>query len=133
MRAERLILSQEGKEAIKRFRNAKPWRGTFADRQEKFETFHDELAGACGFTTKFEFVGEENATRPGNGGYDPTGNRIVLAGKLSVVTMLFCFGLVGELSRAESLKWSGKLFKHYFPRSFARCQQVGTMLLTEGR
>ena len=132
MRAEQLVLSVAGKDAVKRFRDAKPWGESFAVRLEKFKGFAAEFAEACGMTVKFEFLGDESPGRPGNGGYDPVGNRVVLVGKLSVVTTLFAFGMVGGLERGEALKWATKLFRHYFPRSFARCRMVNGILVNGG-
>lgn len=129
MRAEQLILDDAGKAAIKRFRDSKPWRGTFEERLGKFTTFYNELADACAITATFEFVGEEDLSQPGNGGYDPENHRVVLAGKLSAVTLLFCFGLVGGLGRREALNWSSGLFRHYFPRSFRGCDLVNGLLV----
>lgn len=132
MRAEQLVLAPAGRQAIKSLRDAKPWRGTFGERKEKFETFAAEFADATGMTVKFEFVGKERRTKPGNGGYDSTANRIVLIGKLSVITALFCFGSAGGLKRAEALKWARDLFAHFFPRSFARCQTVNGLTSVVG-
>jgi hypothetical protein len=126
MRAEQLVLDDAGKQAIKNFRDSKPWQGSFAERLEKFNTFYRELAAACAVEAPFEFVGAE--TGIGNGGYDRDNNRILLVGKLSVVTLLYCFAILHGLERGEALAWAKGLFRHYFPRSFRRCSDVNGVL-----
>ena len=132
MRADQLVLSAAAQEAVKRFRSAKPWRGTFADRKEKFETFHAELNEACGFETGLLIVGEIDETRRGNGGYHAESNQIILACKLSVVTYLYGFALAAGLGRPEALTWARELFAQYFPRSFARCRIVEGCVISDG-
>ena len=128
MRADQVQLSDEAKMAVKAFRDAKPWRGTFDQRREKFETFVTAFSDACGFEVDFEVIGDgETAER--NGGYVPELNKVFLAGKLSVVTLLFAFGMVAGLSRSQALVWARDLFKHYFPRSYAGCELVGGCLV----
>jgi hypothetical protein len=121
-----MVLSDEAKGAVKAFRDAKPWRGTFEERHEKFNTFATAFAEATGLECEFVFVGDE--TGRGQGFYSPNANKIVLSGKLSVVTLLFCFGLALGVNRTESLKWAKGVFKHYFPRSFAGCVEVSGLL-----
>lgn len=129
MQANRLVLSDEAKAAIKAFRDAKPWRGTFEERHEKFNSFATAFAEGCGLTCTFRFAGDERPNGLGQGCYNPEVNRIALAGKLSVVTLLFCFGLAVGLERREALKWAKKLFGHYFPRSRANCVEVNGLLI----
>lgn len=126
MRASQLVLSDEAKAAVKAFRDAKPWRGTFEERHEKFHAFATAFAEAVGLQCEYVFAGEE--TGNGQGGYVARENKIVLSGKLSVVTVLFCFGLAVGLGRLEALKWAKGIFKHYFPRSFAGCVEVNGLL-----
>lgn len=135
MLAEQIELSADAKCAIKSFRDAKPWRGTFEERLEKFHTFAKTFADACGLEVEFVFAGDEqqDTSLPANGGYSAEFNKIVLAGKLSVVTLLFSFGLVAGLARAEALRWAQKLFRHYFPRSWAGCEVSQSGLVVRRR
>jgi hypothetical protein len=131
MRAERLVLSEEGKAAVKKFRDAKPWRGTIEERTAKFETFHAELCAAAGLECGLVLHEIDPLARHGDGAYDPQGNRIILVRKLSVVTLLYCFGGAAGLGRGEALTWATGLFRHYFPRSFAACRLVRGRLVNE--
>jgi hypothetical protein len=61
--------------------------------------------------------------------FDPRRNRIVTTGRRSVVTYLFLFGLAVGHRRAAAMAWARQTFAHFFPRSFARCVDVGGMLV----
>jgi hypothetical protein len=115
--------------ALVAFRRSKPWRGTFAERMEKFQTLRQAMSDAYGIEPTLEFRGEENPHRVGNGGYDPRKKVIVLVGKLSVVTFLHCFCRARGKDRREAFRWSLSVFKKMFPLSFARCHAVGYMLI----
>lgn len=131
MQANRLLLSDEGKNAIKAFRDAKPWKGTFEERKEKLETFANAFRDACGLECDFVFVGARDGIEAphGNGMYHPQANKVVLSDKLSVVTLLFAFGMAAGLNRVEALTWAKGLFRHYFPRSAANCVEVGGLMV----
>jgi hypothetical protein len=115
--------------AIKAFRSAKPWRGSFDERLEKFSTFCQALAAAYGVSVELRFYGEE--TPRGNGMWVPERGTIVLAGKLSVVTFLFCFGLARGLSRRRSFAWAHECFRRFFPLSYSRCRCAGDLLVRD--
>jgi len=133
MKAEQLTLSASATAALKAFRDSKPWRGSLDQRREKFETFHAALCEATGLTPELvllEVERDAGVVTGGNGGYSGRRNTIVLAGKLSVVTYLFAFGLLAGLDgRDEAMKWARGLFKHFFPRSAAGCVEVGGLML----
>jgi hypothetical protein len=104
-------------EAVKAFRREKPWRGTIEDRKAKFQRLHTALCVAyrIGPAPALDFVGLRENCRHGDGGYDRTGNRIILAGKLSVVTYFFAFAAARGMSAYDCHKFSINLFAKMFP------------------
>jgi hypothetical protein len=116
--------------AVRAFRRSKPWRGTVDERIAKFRTLNAALAAAYGIP--------EPDLRPclidsgvaGNGMYSPSNHLIVLAGKLSVVTFLHEFGHARGFGERGACRWSINLFRRMFPRSFARCEFRGHMVIS---
>ena len=117
--------------ALKSFRSSKPWRGSAEERRTKFETLLDGLSTAYGLVRPELRLCLVNSGTAGNGVYSPEHNLIVLAGKLSVVTFLYCFGRAGGLDRDGALEWARDLFRRFFPRSHGGCRQVGDLLLKD--
>jgi len=118
-------------EAIKRFRASKPWRGTFAERFDKFMSLRQGLAEANDVAPILEFRGVEDGRNQGNGVWVSELNTIILVGKLSFVTFLYCFICSCGIDRDNALKSARKIFRHYFPRSFGGCRQVGDCLVRD--
>ena len=127
-----LNLNAAASEAIKAFRDAKPWQGTPDERLAKFTELHRGLARAYDLETILVREGNDEQGASGGSFFAPRLNRIVLRGKLSVVTYLFCFALACGLQRIAALAWAKDTFRHFFPRSFARCTDVGGMLVNFG-
>jgi hypothetical protein len=116
--------------ALRRFRSTKPWRGTIEERCEKLRLLNTELSLACGLpepALKFEGLGE----RGGDGLYDPFSHQIILFGKVSVVTYLFCLGGARGFEAVKAQKWAINIFRRVFPRSFAGCRLEGNMLVRD--
>jgi len=116
--------------ALKAFRRAKAWQGDLGERQEKFMTLHRALCGVYGLNTMLEF--NNNSEEPGTSGnsyFDPANDRIVLQGKLSVVTYLHELGHARGWDERYACIWSVNLFARIFPRSFERCNFIGHMVV----
>jgi hypothetical protein len=111
----------EALRALRAFRSAKPWRGTEAERRTKFRRLHRELCRVYGVRPSLTFWAREVAC------YVPMQNRINLP-QLSVVTYLHEFVHARGADERQACRWSINLFRRVFPRSFARCRQVGHML-----
>jgi hypothetical protein len=107
--------------ALRAFRSTKPWRGTAAERRAKFRRLHRELCGVYGVRPRLTFSAREVAC------YVPVQDRINLP-RLSVVTYLHEFAHTRGADERQACRWSINLFRRVFPRSFARCRQVGHML-----
>jgi hypothetical protein len=107
--------------ALRAFRRTKPWRGTEAERRAKFRRLHRELCRVYGVHPSLTFSEREVAC------YVPVQDRINLP-RLSVVTYLHEFAHTRGADERQACRWSINLFRRVFPRSFARCRQVGHML-----
>jgi hypothetical protein len=113
-------------EVLRQFRHLKPWRGTLAERREKFFKLHDALCLLHPTLTVGWALNLQNIPEPelehGDGGLKPDGDKqIILVGKLSVVTYLFCFAMVVQnRNREQSIAWANALYKRIFRRSAAR-------------
>lgn len=108
-------------EALKGFRRSKPWRGTLTERKAKFNAAHAALCEA--FHRNVELVLDvryPEADR-GNGWACRHRDRIVLTGKLSVVTLLHKWGhiLFGS-SEAKAIRFSIEAYEQAFPKSAAK-------------
>jgi hypothetical protein len=117
--------------ALRNFRQAKPWRGTLAERKAKFRSLNRDLAGACGILCPRLVFVRVDGGMPGNGSYHRLRHTITLYGRLSVVTFLHEFGHARGYGERRACRFSINLFRRLFPRSFARCRQVGHVLVRE--
>lgn len=124
-------LNPASADAIKRFRDSKPWQGAFAERWDKFMLLRQGLSEANSVAPILEFRGEENTRDPGNGVWASEINTIILVGKLSVVTFLYCFVMSCGVNRDGALEAAQRIFRHYFPRSFGGCRRVGDCLIRD--
>ena len=124
--------------AMKAFARSKPWRGTFQERGEKFQSLNVALAAAYGIeppelgmidaapdviatpTGPIEFYAESEC--------DLRNRHFVLRG-LSVTTYLQYFAMILGKDPFEVMSWSINLFARIFPRSFAACDKVGPFLI----
>ncbi|MEI8194299.1 MAG: hypothetical protein WCI73_00160 [Phycisphaerae bacterium] len=123
-----LTFNPEALRAVKNFAKSKPWRGlTVEERQEKFRQLNTALSAAYGIPVPIlVFAGSGSDT--GDSSYQPATNTIRLTG-LSVVTLLHEHAHARGMGERGATKWSVNMFRRVWPRSFAKCQQVGHMLL----
>ena len=117
-------------EAVVRFKESRPWRGTPDEMKEKLRTFNRELAKVYSieppqivFVRRFVY----------GCCYFPIGNLIIMEqendGRYSVVTYLHEFGhSLGKDERA-TCRWSINLFRKHFPKSFAKLVPEGHLLM----
>lgn len=131
MRQQRFTLNAAGRAAVKAFRNAKPWQGTLIERGDKVAELHRGLCRAYDLETILTRDDTDPDAPSLESGVDLRTNRIVLRGRLSVVTYLFCFAVAAGNSPRAALAWARETFAHFFPRSFARCRDVGGVLLND--
>lgn len=111
-------------QALERFRASRPWRG---DRVYKFIALHRELCRVYG--KKCQLVFRNSPGHSGSSFYDSQHHVIVLLGRLSVVTYLHEFGhLLGKDER-QACRWSINLFAKIFPKSFAKAEFRGHVIV----
>lgn len=110
--------------AIKHARASKLFQGTLQERQEKFRKMHTELSEAMGVKIKLEFASGTSLSRVGR-----RRNTGIIHGRLSLVTYLHLVAQAAEYDANGQLTFAVNLFRKYFPRSFANCQQIGIYLV----
>lgn len=111
------------------FASSNPWSGSLEKRKEKFSKVNDDLAAAYG-TPKPELRFEQMDGTSSRGSYYlPTAHRIVLIGRLSVVTYLHEFAHALAKDEASACRWSINVFRQCFPRQFSRLIHRGHMLI----
>lgn len=121
--------------AVKTFKRSKPWRGTVAERQQKFRTLNADLAGAYDLPIpRLVFETDENEDS-GSSCFVPSSDTIILRGRLSVVSFLHEFAHFRFFGRSEreACRWSLNLFRRTFPRSWARLRFEGHVVRTSER
>jgi hypothetical protein len=106
--------------ALREFRHSKPWRGTVEERGAKFLALHEALRQATGLNVELGIAIPRTETTSVASCYVPRENKIVLKGKLSVITYLWLFRAVQTREALGAYRWAVSLFRRVFPRSFAR-------------
>lgn len=114
--------------AVREFRRAKAWRGSVEERKAKFRTLNAALAAAYGIPEPSLACNVDESQSSGSSYYRPDTHSIALNGRLSVVTFLHEFAHARGFDERQAVRWSVNLFRRVFPRSFARCRQVGHTL-----
>jgi hypothetical protein len=116
--------------AVRALAHSKPWRGTLGRRRQKFRRCLAALSAAYGIPEpRLDFVGGGGESFASH--YEPARHRIVLWGRLSVVTFLHEFAHARGADERRACRWSINLFRRCFPRSFARCRAVGHTLVRD--
>jgi hypothetical protein len=107
-----------------------PWTGSLTQRRAKFAGLNRALAAACGIPEPALVLRRIDGCCSGASHYIPAVHRIVMVGKLSVITFLHEFGHALGMSERETCRWSINLFRRYFPQEYASLQHCGHMLIT---
>ncbi len=118
--------------AVQRFARARPWRGTLEERKAKFRALNYDLSGAYGIFEPALNFDRNDGGSSGSSHYIPSERRIVIVGKLSVLTFLHEFAHALELDERNACRWSINLFKRCFPKQYGRLVHVGHMLIRPG-
>jgi hypothetical protein len=115
--------------ALQRFARSRPWRGSIAERQQKFNTAIYDICVAAGATPPNVIFAISEQEDSGQSCYFPATNTIVLS-KCSVITALHEIGhlLLGR-SEYAVCAWSLALFRRCFPKSWSRLTFDGHMAL----
>jgi len=115
--------------AVRRFAKSNPWRGSLDERKHKFLSLNRALADAYNIVVPDLRFGIINRTSSGGSHYIPARHRIVLVGKLSVVTYLHEFAHARGMGERGACRWSINIFRRCFPNQYARLVGRGHMLI----
>lgn len=116
--------------AVRAFAAARPYRQTPERREQLVRDLCAELSVAYGIPIpRLVFSWSDGSS--GASCYRPFFHEIELRGRFSVVTFLHEFGHARGFDERNACRWSINLFAKCFPRSFARCTQVGHTLIRE--
>ena len=116
-------------DAMKSFAETNPWKGSQNLRKKKFQRLNRDLARACSIQEPTLEFGLLDNGSSGASYYRPRDHRIVLVGKLSVVTYLHEFAHALGFDEEAACRWSINLFRRCFPRQYSRLIHVGHTLL----
>lgn len=115
--------------ALDAFARSGPWQGSLQQRKQKFRKLLADLSAVYGIEPPKLIYGHLDGSRSGKSSYDPTAHRIVLTGKLSVVTVLHEFAHARGMDEHAACRWSLSLFRRCFPRQYSGLIHRGHMLL----
>lgn len=116
-------------EALRAFAQSSPWSGTRASRMKKSLALNQMLADAEGIRVPNLIFRRIDGSSSGGSYYEPSRHRIVLTGRLSVVTYLHEFAHSLGKGERDACRWSINLFRRCFPKQFARLVHVGHVLI----
>ena len=106
-------------QAVQAFSESKPWQGSSKSRQEKFRQLNRSMAEACRIELPKLVFGRLDGGSTGLSYYLRREHRIVLVGKLSVITFLHEFGHALGYGEREACRWSINLFRKCFPQQYS--------------
>lgn len=125
MRFNRLALA-----AVRAFARSRPYRCNTGRRGILIDCLNTKLARAYGIAAPNIVYRWSNGSS-GSSSYNPRRHTITLRGRFSVVTYLHEFCHARGFDERQAVRFSVNLFAKCFPRSFARCRQVGHTLQIE--
>ena len=111
------------------FAASNPWKGSPGTRRRKFRQLNRLMARACGIEMPTLMFGSLNGGSSGASHYRTREHRIMLVGKLSVVTFLHEFAHALGMNERDGCRWSINLFRKCFPRQYSRLIHVGHTLV----
>ncbi len=115
--------------AVKEFAELKPWQGSSKSRQEKFRQLNRSMAEAYRIEPPKLVFGRLDGGSTEASHYIHREHRIVLTGKLSVITFLHEFGHALGYGEREACRWSINLFRKCFPRQYSNLIHIGHTLV----
>jgi hypothetical protein len=124
-----ILFSGDLLRAMARFATSRPWHGPLAARQEKFLRLNHDLAKTRSIREpmlEFEALGGGSSV---TSYYLSREHRIVMVGKLSVVTFLHEFAHALGCDERGACRWSINLFRKCFPRQYSKLIHVGHTLI----
>jgi len=116
-------------QAVHQFSESSPWSGSLTERKEKFRKLNQALAEAYNIAEPDLCFGRIDGSNSSSSHFIPAHNRIVLVGKLSVVTYLHEFAHARGMGERGACRWSINVFRRIFPDQYARLISRGHMLI----
>lgn len=111
------------------------WKGSIEDRKNKFQWMHEHMMVLFNKPNLRLIirVSEESDKTPGSSAHSNYGNnRIVLSGRLSVITFLHEWAHALGMGQSGAVEWSNFYFKKVFPLSAQRLTDIkGTGMKTK--
>lgn len=126
---DQLFFNLDAIRAMQKFHQVGPWRGSLDERKDKFRRVNRALATAYDIAEPDFVFGRIDGSNSGASHYIPVFHRIVLLGKLSVVTYLHEFAHARGMDERAATRWSVNLFRRCFPRQFSRLIHRGHVLV----
>jgi len=122
------------KEALKKLKQSKAWRGTIDERINKFRALHNDLNAIYGLDIKLEFIDvseQFNGTQGASclSGYNSQTKTIYIVCKLSVITFIQMWLKVLEYDPIFIIDKSNELFKEIFPVSARNIVNINGLLV----
>lgn len=109
------------------------WRGEVKDRKKAFLELHNFLNTLYNRNIKLIFNINEDPSKwtfSGNSYYSSLEEKIVLKGKLSLITFLHEWGhALGKWKQEEAQEYAVSIFSKAFPEKFAKLQRDGYLCL----
>lgn len=129
---DRMIFRPGTLQAMHRLAQSGPWRGSLRQRRSKCERLLRDLSEVYRIVPPSLVFGHLDGSHSGSSYYDRSAHRIVIRGRLSVVTLLHEFAHARKMDEQSACKWSINLFRQSFPDRYARLLHCGHMLLRPG-
>ena len=126
---DQMTFSSDLVQAVQEFAESKPWKGSTESRQQKFRLLNRSMAEACRIEIPKLVFGRIDGRSTGGSRYTSRIHRIVIVGKLSVVTFMHEFAHALGYGERESCRWSINLFRKCFPQQYSRLIHVGHLLV----
>lgn len=118
-----------GLKAVGSFAASGPWSGSLTEREVKFRRLNRDLSVAYGIAEPQLGFANIDGSSSITSRYIPAVHRIVLVGKLSVVTYLHEFAHARGMGERAACRWSINLFRRCFPRQYAKLAHEGHTLV----
>ena len=116
---DQMTFSNDLVQVVEEFAESKPWQGSTKSRQEKFRLLNRSMAEACRIEPPKLIFGKIDGRSTGGSRYTPRVHRIVIVGKLSVVTFLHEFAHALGHDERKACRWSINLFRKRFARQYS--------------
>jgi hypothetical protein len=126
---QRMLYPEQVLHAVQRFAETKPWHGCLDDRKDKFKQLNADLAEAYHVEEPELAFGRLDGGSSCASHYIRTSHRIVMVGKLSVLTFLHEFGHAMTWGERDACRWSINLFRRCFPTQYGHLVHVGHLLI----